>query len=129
MRKPPCQSFDTKSNDPEPPVNPVIAARPIASTASSVLPPTCGVPMISAMFELRESRAELAKARAELIARGIETPDVPLGIMVETPSAVLLADMLSAGNRPLMGLGSPGRKMHGSMNGGRSSLKPEGGNP
>src|SRR5262249_43603674 len=40
-----CQSFDAKSNDPAPPAKPVIAARPIASTASSVLAPTCGVPM------------------------------------------------------------------------------------
>jgi phosphotransferase system enzyme I (PtsI) len=53
------------------------------------------IPMISAVFELRESRAELLRARAELRERGIETPEVPLGIMVETPSAVLLADVLA----------------------------------
>jgi phosphotransferase system enzyme I (PtsI) len=53
------------------------------------------IPMISAVFELRESRAELARAREELRERGIETPEVPLGIMVETPSAVLLADVLA----------------------------------
>lgn len=54
------------------------------------------VPMISAVFELRESRKELQRARDELRTRGIDTPDVPLGIMVETPSAVLLADVLAA---------------------------------
>jgi len=53
------------------------------------------VPMISAMFELRESRHELNLAREELRARGIEVPTVPFGIMVETPSAVMLSDLLA----------------------------------
>jgi len=54
------------------------------------------IPMISALFELREVKTEMARARAELKERGIETPDVPLGIMVETPSAVHLSDLLAA---------------------------------
>ncbi len=53
------------------------------------------IPMISAVFELRESRAEFELARRELRERGIDTPEVPLGIMVETPSAVLCADILA----------------------------------
>jgi phosphotransferase system enzyme I (PtsI) len=53
------------------------------------------VPMISAVFELRESKKEITLARKELHDRGIETPDIQLGIMVETPSAVLCADLLA----------------------------------
>jgi phosphotransferase system enzyme I (PtsI) len=53
------------------------------------------IPMISAVFELRESKAEIALAKKELKERGIEVPDVPIGIMVETPSAVLCADLLA----------------------------------
>lgn len=54
------------------------------------------IPMISALFELREVKSEMARARIELNEHGIETPDVPLGIMVETPSAVHLSDLLAA---------------------------------
>jgi phosphotransferase system enzyme I (PtsI) len=53
------------------------------------------IPMISAVFELRQSKQEIALARKELKERGIDTPEVPIGIMVETPSAVLTADLLA----------------------------------
>jgi phosphotransferase system enzyme I (PtsI) len=53
------------------------------------------IPMIATVAELRAARAELEAARAELQARGIRAPDVPLGIMVETPSAVFIADLLA----------------------------------
>ncbi len=53
------------------------------------------VPMISTIHELREARSELNLARAELDASGQRYQNVPLGIMVETPSAVLMADLLA----------------------------------
>ncbi len=53
------------------------------------------VPMIVSVSELREARAELERARFELTEAGKEFRDVPLGIMVETPSAVLMADVLA----------------------------------
>lgn len=49
------------------------------------------VPMIVDVAELRQVRAALGRAAAEL---GVVA--VPLGIMIETPSAALLADSLSA---------------------------------
>lgn len=54
------------------------------------------VPMISTLTELREARAEFELAQQELVARGVTFRDVPFGIMVETPSAVLLADLLAS---------------------------------
>lgn len=53
------------------------------------------IPMIATVAELRAARAELDAARDELAARGVRAPDVPLGIMVETPSAVFVADLLA----------------------------------
>lgn len=53
------------------------------------------VPMVSTMHELREARAELALARAELDAAGQRYAPVALGIMVETPSAVMMSDLLA----------------------------------
>jgi phosphotransferase system enzyme I (PtsI) len=53
------------------------------------------VPMISTVSELRASRAELHLAQEELTRAGVPWADVPFGIMVETPSAVLMADALA----------------------------------
>ena len=53
------------------------------------------VPMVSTLTELRAARAELDRAREELRARGGVYGDVAFGIMVETPSAVTLADHLA----------------------------------
>ncbi len=53
------------------------------------------VPMVSTLTELRAARAELDRAREELRARGDRYGDVAFGIMVETPSAVTLADHLA----------------------------------
>ncbi len=53
------------------------------------------VPMISTVSELRESRGELQLAQRELTAQGVPWAEVPFGIMVETPSAVLMADFLA----------------------------------
>ena len=53
-------------------------------------------PMISGVAELRAARHALAEVKAELQAEGVEVRDVPVGIMVELPSAALLADRLAA---------------------------------
>ncbi|MGH8014374.1 MAG: phosphoenolpyruvate--protein phosphotransferase [Candidatus Binataceae bacterium] len=52
-------------------------------------------PMISSLEELRRARELLAEAQAELYKEGLEhNPDIPVGIMVEVPSAVWLAPRL-----------------------------------
>ncbi len=53
------------------------------------------VPMISTVTELREAHGELRKAQEELTRAGVPWKDVPFGIMVETPSAVFMADVLA----------------------------------
>jgi phosphotransferase system enzyme I (PtsI) len=53
-------------------------------------------PMISSLVEFRRAKELVARAAAELAAKGLEhRPDPPLGVMVETPAAVFLADELS----------------------------------
>ena len=52
--------------------------------------------MIVTMEELREAKTLTAQAMAELDARGLPHAEhVPLGIMVETPAAVILSDKLA----------------------------------
>jgi phosphotransferase system enzyme I (PtsI) len=54
-------------------------------------------PMVTGVEELREARQVVVEAVAELEAGGVtHDPDLPLGIMIETPSAVLAADILAA---------------------------------
>ena len=52
-------------------------------------------PMISSLEELREAKAMLAQAREELLAEGVCVAPVKVGIMIEIPSAALLADCLA----------------------------------
>lgn len=52
-------------------------------------------PMISGVGELRAARHALEEARAELEREGFATRDVPIGIMIELPSAALIADRLA----------------------------------
>jgi phosphotransferase system enzyme I (PtsI) len=53
-------------------------------------------PMISGVGEFREAKAVLDEAKAELDKEGTPyDPKVPLGIMVEMPSAVMVADLLA----------------------------------
>lgn len=53
-------------------------------------------PLICGMSELREARSELEACRTELGRAGVPIgPRFPVGIMVETPSAVQIADRLS----------------------------------
>ncbi len=54
-------------------------------------------PMITGLEELREAKEICAEARAELEVAGLpHAREVDLGIMVETPSAVLAAPLLAA---------------------------------
>jgi phosphotransferase system enzyme I (PtsI) len=53
-------------------------------------------PMISTVMELRQCKSILAEVREDLEEAGIPfKPDIPVGTMVEVPSAALLADMLA----------------------------------
>jgi len=53
-------------------------------------------PMISGVAELRACKTCLEEARRELRAEGLAfAPDLPVGIMIETPSAALIADLLA----------------------------------
>jgi len=52
-------------------------------------------PMISGVAELRAARRALDEARAELQREGVRVnEDVPVGIMIELPSAALISDRL-----------------------------------
>lgn len=53
------------------------------------------IPMVAAVSELRASRQEFDRAKEELRVAGVAFRDVPFGIMVETPSAVTMADLLA----------------------------------
>jgi phosphoenolpyruvate-protein phosphotransferase (PTS system enzyme I) len=52
-------------------------------------------PFVSSVHEVRAAKALLAECRTELAARGIETPEVPVGIMIEVPSAAFTASLLA----------------------------------
>lgn len=52
-------------------------------------------PMISSLGELRTAKALLNQARKELTAEGVSTAPVEVGIMIEVPSAAVLADCLA----------------------------------
>ena len=52
-------------------------------------------PMVASVWELKAAKALCAKIRAELEAEGIPTKDVPIGVMVETPAAAVLAHELA----------------------------------
>ena len=53
-------------------------------------------PFVSGVDELRSARKAVAKAAETLRARGEPVPDVPIGVMIEVPSAALTADFLAA---------------------------------
>jgi phosphotransferase system enzyme I (PtsP) len=55
------------------------------------------LPMISGVGELVEAREVIDQARSELDRAGIAyDPDIPIGMMVEVPSAALIAPILAA---------------------------------
>ena len=51
--------------------------------------------MVASVWELKAAKALYAKLRKELEEEGIETKDVPIGVMVETPAAAVLANDLA----------------------------------
>ena len=54
------------------------------------------VPMISCLEELRAFKAIFEDCRREVLAEGVDLPPkIPLGIMIELPSAALIADLLA----------------------------------
>jgi phosphoenolpyruvate-protein phosphotransferase (PTS system enzyme I) len=53
-------------------------------------------PFVSGIEELRGARAAVHRAAESLRARGLPAPDVPIGVMIEVPSAALTADLLAA---------------------------------
>jgi phosphotransferase system enzyme I (PtsI) len=54
------------------------------------------LPMVSGIEEVREARRIFNQARAELLDEGVPIAEhIPLGIMIETPSAALTADILA----------------------------------
>ncbi|QJB56453.1 phosphoenolpyruvate--protein phosphotransferase [Pseudodesulfovibrio sp. zrk46] len=53
-------------------------------------------PMISGVKEVRQAKAWLAQAKAELRREGVEyDPNIPVGIMIELPAAVMIAEYLA----------------------------------
>jgi len=53
-------------------------------------------PMISGVKEIRQAKAWLAQAKAELRREGVDyDPDMPIGTMIELPAAVMIAEFLA----------------------------------
>jgi phosphotransferase system enzyme I (PtsI) len=53
-------------------------------------------PMIATLEELRQAREMLKRAREQVVAEGLEIAEkIPIGIMVEIPSVVLMADQFA----------------------------------
>jgi phosphoenolpyruvate-protein phosphotransferase (PTS system enzyme I) len=52
-------------------------------------------PFVSGLEELRAARAAVQRAAESLRAAGTPVPDVPIGVMIELPSAALTADILA----------------------------------
>jgi phosphotransferase system enzyme I (PtsI) len=62
-------------------------------------------PFVTGVEELRAARTAVAQARASLVARGLAIPEVPIGIMIEVPSAALTIDLL-AGEADFVSIGT-----------------------
>jgi phosphotransferase system enzyme I (PtsI) len=52
-------------------------------------------PMITSVWEVQHCKARAAEICAELAAEGVTVGDVELGIMIETPASVVIADALA----------------------------------
>ena len=52
-------------------------------------------PMVASVWELKTAKALCARIRKELEDEGIPTKEVPIGVMVETPAAAVLANELA----------------------------------
>jgi phosphoenolpyruvate-protein phosphotransferase (PTS system enzyme I) len=64
--------------------------------AAAVGPVRILLPFVSRVEELRAARTLLDAVAAQLRSGGMDVPDVPLGAMIEVPSAALIADLLAA---------------------------------
>lgn len=54
------------------------------------------IPMVSNLGELREVQKLLARAKAEVMARGLPCAEnIPLGVMIEVPSAAIMVDLFA----------------------------------
>ena len=54
------------------------------------------VPMVAGVEEVRRVRSFVEEAREELVERGVPVPDrVPIGAMIEVPSAAITADLIA----------------------------------
>jgi phosphotransferase system enzyme I (PtsI) len=62
-------------------------------------------PFVTGVEEVRAARTAVAQAANALRARGISVPDVPLGVMIEVPSAALTIDLL-AGEADFVSIGT-----------------------
>ena len=52
-------------------------------------------PFVSSVEQVREARAMVAAAAADLTRRGEQVPRVPIGVMIEIPAAAYTADLLA----------------------------------
>ncbi|HZP49191.1 MAG TPA: phosphoenolpyruvate--protein phosphotransferase [Vicinamibacterales bacterium] len=52
-------------------------------------------PFVSSVEQLRDARAMVTDAAAELTARGVAVPRVPIGVVIEIPAAAFTADLLA----------------------------------
>jgi len=52
-------------------------------------------PMVTSLWEVRQAKARLEACRVQLAEQGIPVGELPVGIMVETPAAVMLAEELA----------------------------------
>ena len=52
-------------------------------------------PFVSSVEQIRDARAMLATAAADLARRGEQVPRVPVGVMIEIPAAAYTADLLA----------------------------------
>jgi phosphotransferase system enzyme I (PtsI) len=65
--------------------------------ASAVGPTQILFPLISGVAELRAAKRVCAEVCTELRKQGVaHDPEVPIGVMIETPSAAFIADLLAA---------------------------------